>query len=349
MGSQTPFGVDFVVTWAADRLAISGADFYDPNSIAAIDRAVTGISGFLPFPYPPTYAFLTAPLGFLPYQLALWLWLGLEMIAFFLAMLAITRGRGVLPIAAFPALIIVVVNGQNALIFAALVGAALHLLKKRPVLAGVLIGLASTKPHLGLLIPIALLAGRKWRALASATVTTLLLGAASVLAFGLAPWGRFISVGAASESQLLANSDSIIQKVVTIFATIERFGLGTAMAGAAQLVAFAVAALFVILVWRASAPPAIKNAALIWAGLFATPYLFDYDLALLGPAIAFMAVLEIENGSMPWEASLLAFLWLLPGIARPVTVLTNIPIVPVSLVLAAVVIVARLRRHFLPA
>ena len=51
-------------------------------------------------------------------------------------------------------------HGQNGFLTAALLGGALHWLDRRPWLAGVLIGCLAYKPQFGVLIPVALLAGR---------------------------------------------------------------------------------------------------------------------------------------------------------------------------------------------
>ena len=64
--------------------------------------------------------------------------------------------------AAFPAVFVNIGHGQNGFLTAALLGGALHLLDRRPWLAGVLIGLLAYKPQFGVLIPIALLASRRW-------------------------------------------------------------------------------------------------------------------------------------------------------------------------------------------
>jgi hypothetical protein len=56
------------------------------------------------------------------------------------------------------------VGGQNSTWTAALFGGGLSLLERRPLLAGRLLGLLIYKPQLGLLIQVALLAGRHWRA-----------------------------------------------------------------------------------------------------------------------------------------------------------------------------------------
>jgi alpha-1,2-mannosyltransferase len=331
--SHAPFGVDFVVTWAADRSAVTGADFYDGTVTLATERAATGIPDFFPFPYPPTYALVTAPLGMLPYRLALALWMIVGTLAFLASLLLLTRGRGKLLILAFPAVIINVVNGQNGLVFGALLAAALAVLKARPVVAGVLIGFLSTKPHLGMLIPIALLAGREWRAFLAASATVIALALASLAIFGVAPWREFLATSEIYRTELLTAGNPILAKIVTAFAAAQRLGVGSAVAYGIEGCILIGAALFVWRVWRGDAPVRLKQESLIFSALLATPYLFDYDLALLGPAIAAAAVGGLEEGFLPWEKSVLALLWFLPAVARPVTMLSDFPIVPAFVLL----------------
>ena len=74
--------------------------------------------------------------------------------------------------------------GQNGAFTAALLVGGLLAAPKRPILAGVLFGLLTVKPQLGILIPFCLLASRNWRAFASAAVTTVTLVLLTGLAFG---------------------------------------------------------------------------------------------------------------------------------------------------------------------
>ena len=54
---------------------------------------------------------------------------------------------------------------------------------------------------------------------------------------------------------------------------------------------------------------------------------------LLAPAIAFLAADGMQRGFLPWQKSLLAALWLVPILARPVAQATLIPLaVPAMLV-----------------
>jgi alpha-1,2-mannosyltransferase len=74
-----------------------------------------------------------------------------------------------------PGLLANAVVGQNGFLSPALVGGALLLLPGSATVAGCLIGLLAFKPHLGILLPIVLVAGGYWRAIAAATATLGLL------------------------------------------------------------------------------------------------------------------------------------------------------------------------------
>jgi hypothetical protein len=85
--------------------------------------------------------------------------------------------------------------------------------------------------------------------------------------------------------------------------------------------------------WRGRASFPIKAAALAIGTILATPYSLDYDLMLLAPAIAFLTADGMQRGFRPWQKSLLAALWLVPILARPVAQATLIPLaVPAMLV-----------------
>jgi hypothetical protein len=104
------------------------------------------------------------------------------------------------------------------------------------------------------------------------------------------------------------------------------WGAPVPLAYAAQgAVTFAIAAALIWL-WRSPASFALKAAALCLATILATPYSLDYDLMVLAPAIAFLAVDGFARGFDPWEKSALAFLWIVPLIARGFAEVTLIPL-----------------------
>jgi hypothetical protein len=85
----------------------------------------------------------------------------------------------------------------------------------------------------------------------------------------------------------------------------------------------------------------LRCAALLGAALLTTPYCLDYDMVLLGPALAFMVAHGMEKGFSPFERTLLAVTWLVPLVARLVAKLSHIPIGPIVMLALFVAIVAR--------
>jgi alpha-1,2-mannosyltransferase len=61
-------------------------------------------------------------------------------------------------------------------------------LDRRPVLAGVLFGILTVKPQLGLLLPIILLLERRWVTIASTVMTIAVLFVVTAMLFGLDVW-----------------------------------------------------------------------------------------------------------------------------------------------------------------
>jgi hypothetical protein len=162
-----PIGTDFSNVYAAGELTWQGkpADAYSPALQHAAEKATFGGREvpFFGWHYPPFFFVVAFLVAALPYAWGLALWL----IASFAAYLAIIRAilprpETLLIASAFPAVFVNIGHGQNGFLTAALLGGALHLLDRRPWLAGILIGLLAYKPQFGVMIPLALLAGPCW-------------------------------------------------------------------------------------------------------------------------------------------------------------------------------------------
>ena len=82
---------------------------------------------------------------------------------------------------AFPGTIINFIHGQNGFFTANIVGRRPFILEKRPVLAGIFFGFLSYKPQFGILIPFALIAGKYWKTIFSAFLTSIFLIILSLL------------------------------------------------------------------------------------------------------------------------------------------------------------------------
>ena len=234
---------------------------------------------------------------------------------------------------AFPAVLVCLGQGHNGFLTAALFAAALTQLDRRPLVAGVLIGLIAYKPQFGLLIPLVLAASGRWRVFAAAAVTVALLAALVTFAFGVDVWSAFLASTKFTRSVVLEQGDTGWYKIQSVFSWVRMWGGGVDLAYALQgAVTLAVAgALFWL--WRSEAAFALKAAALTIGTLLATPYSLDYDLMLLAPAVTFLARRGIERGFAPWQKTILAALWIVPLFARSLPQMALIPLaVPVMFI-----------------
>ena len=255
-----------------------------------------------------------------------------------------TAGRGdnflwLLFALAFPAVLINVGHGQNGFLTAALLGAGLVLLDHRPLLAGVLFGLLAYKPQYGLMIPIVLAVNGRWRSFAAAAATVAALTLATVLAFGPQVWPAFLASTEFTRTVVLEQGNTGWHKIQSVFSWARMWGASLPVAYALQgALTVALGAALIRLWWSGASYP-LKAAALCLATILATPYSLDYDMMVLAPAIAFVAIDGIARGFGPWEKTTLAALWLVPLVARSVALLSMIPLgVPAMLVMFALVL-----------
>jgi hypothetical protein len=292
-GAGRPFGDDFVNYWSAAFLAWHhrAVDIYNAPAFHAFQQSIVGphVGGFH-YSYPPTALLLTAPLGFMPYVPGLVFWLIAGWLAFYAALRAVMpNGRALLFALATPAVFVNTVNGQNGTWTAALFGGGLILLERRPTLAGVLFGLLVYKPHLGLLIPVALLAGRRWRAAAAAAATVIIVVALSVLCFGERVYADYFHQADVLRQAVLESGEGVWHRMMSTFVAARRLGADVTAAYVVQAGSALFAATVVALLWLRDAPPAIRNAALLLGTCMAVPYLQDYDLVLGALVVVWLA------------------------------------------------------------
>jgi hypothetical protein len=236
------------------------------------------------------------------------------------------RGETLLIAAAFPAVFINIGHGQNGFLTAALLGGALHLLDRRPWLAGLLIGLLAYKPQFGALIPIALLAGQRWNTIGAAALTVAAMVALSFATLGGDVWHAFLESTKFTQTIVLEQGNPGWEKIQSIFSAARNFGANVPSAYAIQGALALLLAASIAWLWHSDAAFELKAAALALASLLATPYAFDYDLVVLAVAIAFFARHGLQHGFRNYEISLLAAAWLVPLLSRGVADATGIPL-----------------------
>ena len=67
----------------------------------------------------------------------------------------------------------------------------------------------------------------------------------------------------------------------------------------------------------------------------------DYDLMVLAPAIAFLAIDGLERGFAPWGRTALALLWIVPLIARGVAQVAFIPLGVIAMLVMFALVLRR--------
>jgi len=130
----------------------------------------------------------------------------------------------------------------------------------------------------------------------------------------------------------------------SVFAAARLSGLSFRIANAIQAVTAIAAVLVLAWVWNGNCSYRLKAAALAICGLVATPYLFDYDLTIVGVGIAWLAIEGLERGFLPYEKSVLALAWFAPIADRTVARFALIPLSPIlNIVLIAFIAVLATR------
>ena len=360
-----PLGTDFSDIYAGGTYALEGkAELaFDPLLQHAREKEIFGAhTPFYGWCYPPFLLFVAAALALMPYLPALFVWQATTFPLYLLAIWTIltsllpkqpgggsnsnlfdelVRSRIWLLLAvSFPAVFVNLGHGHNGFLTAALMGFALVLLDRRPVVAGILFGLLAYKPQFGLLIPLVLIATDRWKTFAAAAATVGVLALAATLAFGPQVWPAFFASTAFTREAVLEAGGTGWHKIQTVFSWVRMWGGPIPLAYTVQILVTLALSIGVVWLWRSGTSMAVRAAGLIIASLLATPYSLDYDLMALAPALAFWASEGISRGFRSWEKTTLAAMWIVPLIARSFAEATLIPLTA-PLLLAAFVLLLR--------
>ncbi len=310
-------GRDFASFWVASELALTGriAEIFDTRLFHEALREITGQEIKLnPFPYPPHGLLFFLPLALLPYSWSFAVWMtGLWLIYAHVAARGGVNGYYALALLVAPSTVVTVAMGQNGFLSAILFVGAMNLLRRSPLWAGVLFGLLTFKPQLGLLIPVALLAGCHWRALAGASVTAGVLLGASWIVLGTETWELYFSTTAPFQRLVMEQGvGAFMQMVPSPFMAARLLDFGVPLAYAVQAVSLAAAVIGVAWAFRRRVEEPLLAATILIGTFLATPYVFNYDMTLLSVAVIYLAQRGLDRGFMLGEREILGIAWLLP-------------------------------------
>lgn len=276
----------------------------------AYQSFLQGLYGHLPYhlwSYPPSYGLVAAAFGWLPPWRAVFCFDAVTLAL--LAVLLRLAGKAwwfVAAVLVAPASLENMLEHQNGALMTALLGGGILLLETRPRLAGVLIGLATIKPQLGLVLPLNLLR-RSPLAFAWAALAAVLLAGAALLAFGPLAWEGFVHFTSPMMSNVLLTGQppEFAGGLISAFAMVKPF----CAVHVALLVQVAVSVACVVAGLFTRSP-----AVLLVLSALASPYLHDYDL--LGTALAVALLMQDRqvHGFRFGEPVLFFLVWFGPGL-----------------------------------
>ena len=321
-------GSDWMVLYGALKLAVSGhfaltldTDGFTSYINTAFAHWLPQTMFYRPWVYPPSFLVMLLPflpLGFMASYLAFQA-LGASLLAAALLYRPDCHPSArwvALAALACPAASINVVDGQCSFLVAALLVLGFRLLATRPLLAGSIFGLLSFKPQFALMVPVALLALRQWRAMLGAVLSAASLAAASAVMFGPQLWLWWLDRAAFSyrdSSSQWASFERMWGN--SVYACAALLHAPPTVALILQICAIGLGASLTYAAYRSRLATDTRLAVLLAATILAAPHFSTYDTVMLAVA-GLLWFASLPEPSLK-QAILLFLLWVVPFLGPP--------------------------------
>jgi len=312
---STPYW-DFNNLWTGGRLALGGhVDWlFDTEKYRAEMRNLLGPN--LPpqeWSYPPNMLLIAAPLAMFPPFIAYMIWTLGSLLLLHIAIKPFKLPPLLqLAILFSPAVFINALLGQNGTLISALLIMGLYHAQKKPVLAGICIGLMTVKPQFGILLPFLLIASRNWTAFISASVTAFGMVILTSLFFGFDVWSNFLGYTQPMMRGIMEAPypQDYHTNAVPVFIFVRAIGAGLFGAYAIQAAVSVFAIIIGVKLWHKSTNiDHVQRVALTCVlVMLVTPYAYTYDMVALGAAIV---IVFATSGRLVWFP-IFAPIWLFP-------------------------------------
>lgn len=375
LGINPLFLRDFSNYWGGAHILFEGdpLSVFDQNSYFSQLVALYGENyTWHNWSYPPSFLLFCAPLYFMGYHLAMAVFLfgtlGLFVFAAHRFVLEhapdVAGGKSPWTIPVFTLLMLAAIlcnlrYTQNGFLTSGLLLLGFAYWSRKPVLAGIFLGLLTVKPQLGILVPFLLLLDRNWLAIASATVTALALIAVSSAVLGVQAWLDYVEITLPHQSRIMTvfgEDQPYLTMMLSPFSGMRTLGINGSPA-------WFVHALFVIPALALGFWTIVKStdslsrfAALLIMSFVVSPYSFNYDAGVLSVACASLGLRYRARATQSGEIGILAdlrfrtlyFLAVLPVASGLITELL-FPVSPPALLFGLFLLSPLAGRLFVPA
>jgi alpha-1,2-mannosyltransferase len=326
---RTDLGEDWMVYDTAIRAYLDGnlAALYDGDRLTAMMNArfahlLPAPLPLHPFLYPPHYLLLLLPFGLLPFAFAGGLFILASLAGLVAAVCRFARSEEERLVTAAslllcPASAITACIGQNAFLSCALIVAGMGALSRRPILGGALLGILTYKPQLWLMVPVALVASRQWKALAAAALSALVLCLMSVAVLGFEPWRAWFAL--MTQPSAVYDAWRVIARLngQSLYTDAAVMGASVPVANLFQAMGVAGAASCVWWCHRRPMGAELRLAVTLAATMLAAPHVIDYDAVLLGVAATLFFLAAWRRGLRDGDVAMTVLVWASPLINPP--------------------------------
>jgi len=285
--------VDYLPFWAAGKLALENAahSVYDNDAVNAVEQLVIPSGDyFLPWLNPPTFLVFMNALSYFDFVTSFWIWSLITAGLYLITAWSMFPNRYYFLAACFfPPFYWCLLVGQSSALIAALTIIALVNLEKKPYLSGFLIGLLAIKPQAAILIPVALLASRNWKAFISATISLSIFVLVSIQLYGLDLWFQFYASTQDRINLLYTLNDYESYYLQSLYGLFLYLNLGSDVGKVFQLLLAPLLIGLVFWAWRRNSISRInKIALLIISTLMFQSYSLIYEYTSLFFVIALL-------------------------------------------------------------
>lgn len=289
-------------------------DFYVVGKLALSDRASCGYDWpclrqaqidefgqweYMPWAYPPQFTGLMAALATVSHPVSFALFSVGTFALYAATVWRLSEGYAGFPLAlTIPAAIVNMRCGQNGFLTGALLALFALLCLQRRRSCGAALGAMVIKPHLAAAAALFLMIRRRYAAAAVALAVVAGSAGLATLQLGSDIWPAFARASEQS-GRMLWDGKFPLERMVSVYAMLRQAGVPAQIAMGAQLaVAFAVVSAVVALALRC------RDERLVLAGVMASsvllsPYTYDYDLPIIGVALALIAPVVVNRLSGP--------------------------------------------------
>lgn len=329
---------DFANYWLASKLWLDGnvldlfrgQDIYFRHALDTYGEDFTWHN----WSYPPHFVFFILPLALVPLPVSI-VAFELASLAVFLHAASLASGRLNLLATALlvPFVLCNTIFAQNGFLTGALMLYGLSLRSRNPILAGVMFGLLTIKPQLGILLPFLLLAERRWTVIISAAITAIIFTALSAALFGIEAWKGYIEHNIPYQTHVMRElGGTFVEMMPSLYGALRTYGLTADPAMTAH--AFVAVPSALLFVWTLTAfrRSEARAFSLVIATFMITPYSLTYDLGALAVLAAAFTSFADESHKVRLNASFV-LICMLPIVAQPLAA-HGIILAPLGIALA---------------